>query len=327
MLPFMARQCGDIMITGTVCGISFYKTKDGYFARMKTGVPGAVVKKDPRFAGTRQMNSEFGRAGAASRILRRALHPLLGIRTGRALNNRLTKRFLEVIQGDTTHGRGSRHVLDGNMEALLGFEFCQERPLSGTLPTPFKTAFNRLAGRFSVQIPAIQPGLKLEFPPDATHMRFVLAGLNLHATQAAGSFQARVDIQYSAIFGVDDLYARPLTLSCSADSAAPLAVVLGIEFWRNDGVKLVQLTDGKCHAAAVVAVDDGKAVDVQPVSGAVNARECFQEFRDIQRPAASGSHQKRVNRRSWRCLASRSPVRPVIVKSRYQPVHSLVLRL
>ena len=51
----MAKQSGIIKLKGTVGGISFYKSKDGYLAREKGGVDGDRIKKDPAFKRTIEM--------------------------------------------------------------------------------------------------------------------------------------------------------------------------------------------------------------------------------------------------------------------------------
>lgn len=45
----MARQNGLIKIKGTLDNVSFYKTKDGDLARMKTSVDGKRIANDPAF--------------------------------------------------------------------------------------------------------------------------------------------------------------------------------------------------------------------------------------------------------------------------------------
>ena len=58
----MARQKGLIKLDGTIGGITFYKSKDGYLAREKGGVCADRIAKDPNFQRTRENGEEFGRA-------------------------------------------------------------------------------------------------------------------------------------------------------------------------------------------------------------------------------------------------------------------------
>ena len=45
----MAKQKGIIKLDGTVGGITFYKSKDGYLAREKGGVSADKIANDPNF--------------------------------------------------------------------------------------------------------------------------------------------------------------------------------------------------------------------------------------------------------------------------------------
>ena len=45
----MAQQKGIIKLDGTIGGITFYKSKDGYLAREKGGVSADKIANDPAF--------------------------------------------------------------------------------------------------------------------------------------------------------------------------------------------------------------------------------------------------------------------------------------
>ena len=64
----MARQRSIIKLDGTIGGITFYKSKDGYLAREKGGVSADRIKNDPAFQRTRENGAEFGRAGKAGKF-------------------------------------------------------------------------------------------------------------------------------------------------------------------------------------------------------------------------------------------------------------------
>ena len=55
----MARQKGIIKLKGSIGDVSFYKTKDGYLAREKSGVDKDRIKNDPAFQRTRENGAEF----------------------------------------------------------------------------------------------------------------------------------------------------------------------------------------------------------------------------------------------------------------------------
>ena len=127
----MARQSGIIKLKGTIGGISFFKSADGYMAREKGGVDGKRIASDPAFKRTRENGQEFGRAGKAGKLLRNALRTLLQNARDARMVGRLTKALLAIIKTDTVHARGSRTVESGNMNGLIGFDF----NISGKLET------------------------------------------------------------------------------------------------------------------------------------------------------------------------------------------------
>ena len=68
----MARQTGHIKLEGTVCGITFYRMDGVYYARAKSSLDKARVKRDPRFARSREAAARFGVAvKLASAVYRR----------------------------------------------------------------------------------------------------------------------------------------------------------------------------------------------------------------------------------------------------------------
>jgi hypothetical protein len=67
----MARQTGDIIITGTIDDIIFYIMDGKGYARKKSSLKGTRVKKDPRFKRTMQSAQRLARgAQLASKVYR-----------------------------------------------------------------------------------------------------------------------------------------------------------------------------------------------------------------------------------------------------------------
>src|SRR6056297_2780323 len=102
----MARQTGIIKLEGTIGDISFYKTKDGHLARTKGGVDGDRIQNDPAFQRTRENGQEFGRAGAACRLLRTSIRQYLKNAADSRVVSRLTREMLKVIKTDGVNERG-----------------------------------------------------------------------------------------------------------------------------------------------------------------------------------------------------------------------------
>lgn len=109
----MARQKSIIKLDGTIGDITFYKSKDGYLAREKGGVPADRIKNDPAFQRTRENGSEFGRAGKSGKVLRNSIRALLQNSSDSRMVSRLTQQMVKVIQMDETNPRGQRNVIDG----------------------------------------------------------------------------------------------------------------------------------------------------------------------------------------------------------------------
>ena len=118
----MARQRSIIKLDGTIGGITFYKSKDGYLAREKGGISAERIANDPAFQRTRENGAEFGRAGKAGKVLRNSIRQLLQNVNDSRMVSRLTKEMVKVIQMDATNPRGQRNVIDGEAELLIGFD-------------------------------------------------------------------------------------------------------------------------------------------------------------------------------------------------------------
>jgi hypothetical protein len=169
----MARQSGLIKIKGTLDNVSFYKTKDGHLARMKTSVDGTRIANDPAFERTRENNAEFGESATAGKLLRDAVRPqALNASDGR-VTARMTQVMSKIKNLDTTSDRGSRKVsiglADPSAVALIkGFEFNKLAKLSSILYSTF--AVDNATGVISFT--NLNPIQDIVVPSGATHVTF-----------------------------------------------------------------------------------------------------------------------------------------------------------
>ena len=69
----MAKQTGAIIIEGTIDDITFYKMEGKGYARSKSSLKGARVKRDPRFRRTMQSANRFGRGNQLASTVYRSL--------------------------------------------------------------------------------------------------------------------------------------------------------------------------------------------------------------------------------------------------------------
>lgn len=169
----MARQSGLIKIKGTLDNVSFYKTKDGHLARMKTSVDADRIATDPAFERTRENNKEFGSSASAGKLMRDALRPMaLNAADGRVVS-RLTKVMTAIKNLDATSARGERNVGEGITDPnailkLKGFEFNKEALLSAILYKPMTVN----TGTGEIVIADLIPQMDVVWPQGATHVQF-----------------------------------------------------------------------------------------------------------------------------------------------------------
>ncbi|WP_276504401.1 hypothetical protein [Terrimonas pollutisoli] len=175
----MAQQKGIIPLKGTIGNITFYKSGDGYLAREKGGIDANRIANDPAFQRTRENGAEFGRAGAAGKVLRNALRSLLQNTADSRMVSRLTREMMKVIQADAVNERGLRNVIDGEAELLEGFEFNVNGKLGTTLYAPYTSSINRVTGELSVSIPSFIPSNMIAAPGGSTHFKIVSAGASI----------------------------------------------------------------------------------------------------------------------------------------------------
>ena len=176
----MARQKGVLKFEGQMGGVSFYRTaEDGYLAREKGGVDADRIKNDPAFERTRENGAEFGRAGAAGKLLRTSLRALILSASDSRMASRLTREMVKVIQADEVNLRGQRNVIDGEAGLLQGFEFNEDGKLTRTFFAPFDSVIDRVAGTLTVNIPAFIPGNMIAAPQGASHVKLIAAGVEV----------------------------------------------------------------------------------------------------------------------------------------------------
>jgi hypothetical protein len=251
----MARQKGIIKLDGTIGDLTFYKSKEGYLAREKGGVPADRIANDPAFQRTRENGAEFGRAGKAGKLLRTSIRGLLQNSKDSKMVSRLTTLMLKVIQEDATNPRGLRNVIDGEAELVQGFDFNINGKLGTTIYAPLTSTIDRVAGTLAVNMPSFVPLNMIAAPGGATHFKLISAGAEI-------DFENEVfvaDAQATAILPWDAAGTAVINLSnaVTANSTKPLFLVLGIEFYQQVNGQMYPLKNGAFNALNVVKVDGG----------------------------------------------------------------------
>lgn len=243
---------GIIKLEGTIGDLAFYKTQDGHIARGKGGVSGDRIKNDAAYQRTRENMNEFGRAGAAGKLLRMAFRSLISNSADNRMVSRLTKEMVKVLKADSTSIRGQRNVLDGELELLQGFEFNQSGKLSSTLFMAYVATIDRATGTLQVTIPAFSPSADITSPAGTTHAMLVSAGASINFVeetfQVVGTQSAEIAIAPgpAATFN--------LVNQLPAGLADPLFLILGIEFYQKVNGVNYPLNNGQYNALSLVKV-------------------------------------------------------------------------
>jgi hypothetical protein len=251
----MAKQKGIMKLEGTIGGITFYKGKEGYLAKEKSGVPADRIKNDPVFQRTRENGAEFGRAGKAGKVLRTAFRALLQNTADSRMVSRLTTEFIKVIQEDVTNPRGQRNVIDGEAELLESFDFNISGKLGTTLYAPFTSVIDRVSGTLTVSLPAFVPINMIAAPGGATHFKIISAGAEI-------DFENEVYVADTKASNILPWDANPtavinLANAVTANSTKPLFLALGIEFYQQVNGQMYSLKNGAYNALSLVKVDGG----------------------------------------------------------------------
>ncbi len=251
----MARQKGIIKLDGTIGDITFYKSKDGYLAREKGGIPADRIANDPAFQRTRENGAEFGRAGKAGKILRNAIRGLLQNASDSRMVSRLTTEMIKVIQEDATNVRGFRNVIDGEAELLQGFDFNISGKLGTTIYAPFTAVIDRVAGTLTANLAAFVPASMIAAPGGTTHFKIISAGAEIDFENE--TFVS--DTQATAVLPWDANATAVINLAnaVTAASVHPLFLALGIEFYQQVNAQMYPLKNGAFNALALVKVDGG----------------------------------------------------------------------
>lgn len=161
----------------------YYKTSDGYLVKRKSSVSAERLKHDPAYERFREHQSEFGRAGKATKLVRAALWSLIYALADSRMTARLVSTFRNIILTDTTHLRGARNVTHGNIRLLENFDFNANAPFKKIFRVAYTIKHDALSGSVNIHIPAFTPSAMITSPGTATHaiLQIMAVTLNFEA--------------------------------------------------------------------------------------------------------------------------------------------------
>ena len=138
----MGKLKSFIKLEGTLDGLTFYKSQDGYMVRTKGGISKSRMLKDPAFKRTRENFRQFGMNAKAGALLRDSVGPMLAKAKDPKLSSRMLKLINEIKNFDSTSVRGQRSVHLGlataeGKQMLKGLDFNGRAHLQSVLNAQF----------------------------------------------------------------------------------------------------------------------------------------------------------------------------------------------
>lgn len=248
----MPKQSSIIKIEGSIDDLTFYKTKNGYRVRKKSGISGDRIAKDPAFARTRENNREFGDMARAGKLFRRAVIDLMAGVQDDTIVPRLMRKFAAIKNLDATSVRGERTVAlgldtDEGKSLLRGFDFNKGAPLQSVLRK--EVELDPETG--TVTLTDLDPGTHLSRPEGATHVTFRSGFLNI------GLDTEEADLSLSAGVNVS-LNEEAATITLVPDSVPEgdgvRVHLLLVEFYQALNGGIYPLNNGAHNALSILEV-------------------------------------------------------------------------
>lgn len=248
----MAKQSSIIKIEGTIDDLTFYKSKDGYRVRKKTGVSAARIQNDPAFARTRENGQEFAIVARSGKVLRRAIIDLLTEVRDDTLVPRMIRRFSKIRNLDASSPRGERSVQLGLQEEegknlLRGFDFNKEAPLDQVLRK--EVQLDTETGIMSVE--ELIPQKHVSYPDGATHVSFRMGFLNIDMDAEASA----IHFSEEEVLSIDETSTSfTLTPSAIPEGDGVQVHLMLVEFYQEMNNTMYPLNSGAFNALSVVEV-------------------------------------------------------------------------
>ena len=248
----MARQKGIIKLDGTIGGVTFYKTQDGYLAKEKSGVEADRIKNDPAFERTRENGAEFGSSARSGKLLRDAIRTMMQNASDGRVTSRLTKLMTQIKNLDATSARGERNVATGMItveaKALLkGFNFNDKAILGSILFNPYDVN----AGTGVITLDDLVPINDISATPGATHI--TLRGAWANVDFATGD--TNVEETNAVNLPIDATSTNVVLTPASAVTGTGNDIfLLMIEFYQEVNGNQYTLKNGAYNALSIVDV-------------------------------------------------------------------------
>ena len=248
----MAKQTGLFKIKGTLDNVTFYKSKDGHLAKMKTSIDGARIATDPSFARTRENGSEFGSSANSGKLMRDTLRNITVNSADNRIVSRVTQLMTKIKNFDLTSVRGARNVGVGiagvpGKAALKGFEFNINALLGSVLYKPYVL----VPATGVITITGLVAANDFQWTQGATHVSLTGGYANINFTSGVTDFK---------LTNVSNL---PIATATTTVTLTPTALPVGtgtkvyllkVEFFQMINAVQYSLKNGAYNALRVIEV-------------------------------------------------------------------------
>ncbi|MFC0263503.1 hypothetical protein [Fontibacter flavus] len=247
----MAKQTSIITLNGKVGALSFYKTKDGYFAREKGGVSRSRIMSDPRFARTRENIREFTENTRTTKLFLDTIRPATLKIADPKIYQRMVTLMMRILKSDPVNSRGDRKVSEGDWNMLQGFELNGRAGLSSTLRAEYAQV--NTATEWGVSIPSFLPADFLIVPEGSTHFRIFIAGVSVNIATGERSLEmsSTEELPVNSASGQIDLSIQKDVLG-----EQHKAYFMGVEFAQLVNGQHYNINNGIHNAAAIIMTEN-----------------------------------------------------------------------
>jgi hypothetical protein len=249
----MARQEGSLQFKGTIGNLTFYKSQDGFMVKAKSSVSADKIAKSPNYQRTRENMAEFSTAGKSASLLRKAYVSLIARAKDGRLTSRLTSTMYKALQADATSERGQRNVTEGDLALLTGLDFNTRANMTSTMSAPYTATIDRASGDVTITIPAFVPANLVKAPQGATHFQLFVGAAAVDFDSA--TYEVSTAASENLILNNTSTAIILLKATVPANSALPLFLAFGIEFFQQMNGKTYSLNNGEYNACSIIKVD------------------------------------------------------------------------
>ena len=250
----MARQTGPIQIVGTFGGINYYKTKNGYYARLKAVNPKYGSKAYKGYRLFRDLAAEFGRAAHAGKRLRFAFRDMIPISYA-GNGGMMFDSMLRVIRSGPRGCDGGRHIRDGNLGLLEGFDFNVHSPMAKTLRAPYLSSIDYARGRLTIAFPSFVPEEMILAPDWTTHFKIICGGAAIDFKNAS----YELDMRESEFISWGKMHTGDLKYELALTPNKNVAMFLAMRlcFYHRWPGETYEIEGGYYDAMAVIRTEQG----------------------------------------------------------------------